>query len=305
MSEESDKKAPLVSVIIPSYNHSPYIQASIRSVIAQDYKNIELIIIDDGSTDESVNKIRALIPECTERFSRFRFCSRGNVGLAGTLNEALDWCEGEFFSPLASDDVMLPGKTTLLTKYLLRHGKCAAAFGGSQYINASSSVLPRRLSQCRKHTFRDLVMLQSLPAAPAGLIRRELVLNCGKYDAGIQIEDWYMWLKLTSSGEYYLQSLPNIVINYRLHSDNTISKFRLMNEQRKKVLHHFQSFEEYDVALSNVIYLGALSIANEEYAYPILQLKYMSHIKVWRRIYVVVKALTPKSLIKAMRLLKR
>ncbi|MCD2506173.1 glycosyltransferase family A protein, partial [Staphylococcus aureus] len=73
-------------------------------MIDQDYENIELIIIDDGSKDNSVIKIQEMVECCKQRFTRFEFRSRANIGLSATLNEALEWCEGEYFSALASDD---------------------------------------------------------------------------------------------------------------------------------------------------------------------------------------------------------
>jgi alpha-1,3-rhamnosyltransferase len=97
----------LVSVIIPSYNHALYIEECITSVINQDYKLIELIIIDDGSTDISVDKINLLVDVCKNRFLRFKFIARENRGLAQTLNEGLQWCEGEYIQCLASDDLIL------------------------------------------------------------------------------------------------------------------------------------------------------------------------------------------------------
>ena len=95
----------LVSIIIPSYNHERFVCDSIRSVIDQSYQNIELIVIDDGSTDSSVEKIQGLIPLCEKRFIRFEFRHRPNKGLSATLNEALEWTQGEYFSSLASEIV--------------------------------------------------------------------------------------------------------------------------------------------------------------------------------------------------------
>ncbi len=102
-----NKQKPLVSVVIPCYNHENFVQDSIQSVIDQTYQNIELIIIDDGSKDGSVEKIQEMIPACQERFVRFEFRHRPNKGLSATLNEALEWCEGEYYSPIASDDIIL------------------------------------------------------------------------------------------------------------------------------------------------------------------------------------------------------
>ncbi|EPK1752121.1 glycosyltransferase family 2 protein, partial [Acinetobacter baumannii] len=99
----SEIKTPLVSIVIPCYNHVDYVQDCIQSIIDQTYQNIELIIIDDGSKDESVLKINEMLKKCENRFSRFEFRHRPNKGLSATLNEALEWCQGEYFATLASD----------------------------------------------------------------------------------------------------------------------------------------------------------------------------------------------------------
>ena len=109
---------PLVSVVIPCYNHESFVQDSIQSVIDQTYQNIELIIIDDGSKDGSVEKIQEMIPACQERFIRFEFRHRPNKGLSATLNEALEWCEGIYFSALASDDYYHKDKIFFQAYYL-------------------------------------------------------------------------------------------------------------------------------------------------------------------------------------------
>src|SRR5690554_1049527 len=103
---------PLVSVIVPCYNHEKYVKECIESIIDQDYKNLELIIIDDGSQDRSSEVIKAMTTACEARFVRFSFRSRENRGLCATLNEAVEWAEGEFLSPLASDDVLFPEKVS-------------------------------------------------------------------------------------------------------------------------------------------------------------------------------------------------
>ncbi len=84
-----DIRSPLVSVIIPCYNHEKYIQDSIQSIIEQTYSNIELIVIDDGSKDKSVEKIQDMLPACKQRFEHVYFTTRPNKGLCATLNEAL------------------------------------------------------------------------------------------------------------------------------------------------------------------------------------------------------------------------
>ena len=111
-------KQPLVSVVIPCYNHENFVQDCIKSVIDQTYENIELIIIDDGSKDGSVQKIQEMSAACQKRFTRFEFRYRPNKGLSETLNEALEWCEGLYLSPIASDDQMLKQKIQLQVNFL-------------------------------------------------------------------------------------------------------------------------------------------------------------------------------------------
>ena len=128
---------PLVSVVIACYNHERFVQDSIQSVIDQTYQNIELIIIDDGSKDGSVKKIQEMIPTCKERFFRFEFRYRPNKGLSATLNEALVWCQGEYYSPIASDDMMLPQKIEKQINFLLKShkNKIVGIFSGYHLID--------------------------------------------------------------------------------------------------------------------------------------------------------------------------
>ena len=96
-----------VSVIVPVYNAEKAIERCIRSILDQEYQDIECIAVDDGSKDGSVEKIQEMIPTCQKRFIRFEFRYRPNKGLSATLNEALEWCEGEYYAGFASDDIML------------------------------------------------------------------------------------------------------------------------------------------------------------------------------------------------------
>ncbi|MEG0901309.1 MAG: glycosyltransferase family A protein, partial [Clostridia bacterium] len=96
--------ADKLMVVIPCYNHESFVQDSIQSVIDQSYQNIELIIIDDGSKDGSVEKIKEMLDLCEERFIRFKFISRENRGISVTLNEAIRWSKGEYWAICSSDD---------------------------------------------------------------------------------------------------------------------------------------------------------------------------------------------------------
>ena len=115
---KKENNLPLVSACIPAYNHEKYVAEAIESVINQDYKNIELIIINDGSKDKTNEVIMSFEEKCKERFVRFEYRNRENRGLSATLNEIIEWSQGKYFTGVASDDVMLKNKVSLLVDKL-------------------------------------------------------------------------------------------------------------------------------------------------------------------------------------------
>ena len=128
---------PLVTIAVPSYNHAPYIAECVASLIAQDYPRIELIVIDDGSRDGSAAVVEGLTEQCRARFERFELIARENQGLCNTLNQALDWAQGEYFVTADSDDRLLPAHVSRLLPELEQAPQLAAVYGGAMLINAA------------------------------------------------------------------------------------------------------------------------------------------------------------------------
>lgn len=246
-------KPPLVTVAIPSYNHAAYIQASIRSIIEQDYLNIELIVIDDGSRDDSVAQIKALIPICQQRFTRFEFRHRPNQGLCATLNEALAWAEGEYFSPFASDDIALPNKISFLSEKI-QQNSFLAVFGKTAGIGEQPKA--RSLKQMSKHRFSDLLHHRNMPATPTALIQTAAIRAVGGYAPDVKMEDWYMWLKLTEHGEE-LASFPQLLAYYRRHENNITNDKSLIQEERRRIVNKFKSYPEYSSAIRSLELIAA------------------------------------------------
>lgn len=245
---------PLVSVVIPCYNHAEFVKESILSVIDQDYKNIELIIIDDDSVDKSVEQIQELIPTCQNRFMRFEFRTRPNKGLAATLNEAIEWCEGEFFATLASDDVIEPSKTAIQVNYLNANKEAIGVFGGTRLIGDARGTRNSRI--LKRYTFKDILLHNHVLLAPTQLLRLRNVREVGGYRDNLIIEDWSMWLLLTEGGGT-LDSLNEVLAQYRIHGDNTSAKHLLMKRGREDVLSLYSSHPLYKAALCKALLLYA------------------------------------------------
>jgi len=247
-------KQALVSIAIPCFNHGAFVQEAILSVINQDYDNIELIIIDDGSNDDSVSKIAEMKLACQARFSRFEFRQRPNKGLSATLNEALEWCEGEFFAPIASDDVLISHKTSKQVEYLKRNKQSGGVFGSLNFIDSKSIAknnlwLSFKFTKIRKFNFTDIFLhCHNLPA-PSQMLRMISVKKAGGYRIDLILEDWAMWLDLTKDGSS-LDYVDGIVASYRRHDGNMSSKIKVMMDGRIEVLTIFKNHRLFQRALA-------------------------------------------------------
>lgn len=246
---------PLVSVVIPCYNHQSFVQDSIQSVIDQSYKNIELIIIDDGSKDNSVQKIEEMILPCEQRFARFEFRNRPNKGLSATLNEALEWCQGKYFAGLASDDLILPHKTEVQVSFLEQHPEVNSVFAGVKLIDSRHKELSVSLRKPGVYSFESIIMNKHDFPAATQLLRLEAVKQVGGYNPKIALEDWYMWLKLSQIGDiYYLNEVLGL---YRQHDSNFSGNIEKMMQGRIEVLNCFKDSEYYEPAMEKVLWSNA------------------------------------------------
>ena len=248
---DSASNMPLVSIAIPCYNHAPYIRQCIESAIAQDYRNIELIIIDDGSSDDSVRIIEQLLPACRERFVRFEFRSRPNKGISATSNEALQWLTGKYFAALDSDDILMPEKISRLVPVLEAEPEIAGVFCGLETIDEQGTVFGQQSAEQCYFTFDEIILHKHTFATPGMLLRMATVRQVGGYQNAVGIQDWYMWLKLTEAG-YRLKAVPDVLVKYRKHMNNISKNVARMFEGRTQTLLHFSKHRLYALALAQV-----------------------------------------------------
>lgn len=252
-----DRFLPLVSMLIPSFNHAGYIKECIESVMAQDYPEIELLIIDDGSTDGSPDVIASLVPQCRNRFKRFEFRPRENRGLALTINEGIAWADGTYFAAIASDDLLLPSKTRTLVAPLGRDASLAGVFGGCEFISEDGSPIGRLSPVATTCSFEDVILHRSIIVAPCQLLQLQAVRDVGPYPTDLYIEDWYMWLALTHAGKK-LQVIPDVLVRYRQHATNISKNAPKMFEARKKILGTYRDHPLYPRSMAQIFVTAAI-----------------------------------------------
>jgi alpha-1,3-rhamnosyltransferase len=229
---------PLVSVVIPCYNHERFVQDCIESVLKQDYEEIELIIIDDGSKDNSVSEIEALIPECEKRFVRFEFRKRPNKGLCATLNEAISWCYGDYFLVIASDDVMMDDRVKRQVNLLSTQSDSVALFGSVFVIDDNSQVVKRGGCDDKVIGFEDVLMNRAKLYAPTMLARMSEIKKAAPIPEDIKIEDRYLQLCMTQEGGFIITS-SEVYAKYRRHAHNTSNNVLALFEDNVKLIELF------------------------------------------------------------------
>ena len=128
---------PLVSIIVPSFNHEKYISECVRSIMSQTYSNFELIVIDDGSTDNSPQIIKQLAAELG-----FKYILQQNLGLTKTLNKVIkNHVNGKYIIQLASDDVMCQDRIVQQVNYMENNPHFAMSYSKALVIDSESNVL--------------------------------------------------------------------------------------------------------------------------------------------------------------------
>lgn len=240
---------PLVSIIVPCYNHEAYIEACIDSVLRQTYPNTELIVIDDGSTDDSPRILEGL-----HRQHGFHYERQSNMGFARTLNKAIGMASGKYVAYIGSDDIMMPDKTEKQVAFLESRSDIAVCGGNIIAIDAEGNELPKQKSPpYRELDFAD-IFLGKKPgiAAPTAMIRKEVLDKEGGYDPSIALEDMYMWLKLTYRG-YKIAGLDSVLLYYRKHPSNTYKNYEYMVSNLLKTYASYRDHPQYETVVNRML----------------------------------------------------
>ncbi|UVE18318.1 glycosyltransferase [Pseudomonas sp. LS44] len=252
---------PLVSVIIASYNHAPYIEASILSVLAQTYAQIELLVVDDGSQDDSVERIRRLQAQ-----HGFDFRVQTNQGLARTLNDAIARSRGSLIAPFGSDDIMLPGRIATQVAYMAGKPEAGICAGNIQTIDADGRPVAGRERErpFRRLDFED-VFQGDKPGAPAPtlLFRREALERVGGFDPSVRLEDLLVELKITRAG-YFIDVLAEVLAQYRVHGSNAYKNRRFMIDNVLSTYAQFSAHPAYAKVCARFINSMLLKCARED-----------------------------------------
>lgn len=211
---------PLVTIVIPTYNSADYLDAAIQSVLSQTYSRIELIVLDDGSTDQT--------PLLLKKYEGRLFTGRHeNMGQANTLNKGWTMAKGELLSYLSADDVLLPTAVEDAVNVLKTAPSVILTYCDYHLIDDASRFI--RKVKTHEYAYFDLAVKLICQPGPGIFFRREIFERCGGWHGRFrQMPDFEYWLRIGLEGDF--RRIPNVGALYRIHDRS--QTFALLDELR-------------------------------------------------------------------------
>ncbi|WP_313516559.1 glycosyltransferase family A protein [Pseudomonas sp.] len=252
----SGPAVPLVSVLVPCYNYANFVGEALTSVLDQDYPNFELIVVDDGSTDDSASVIERTIEalKLGSRAHRVLFLKQENQGVSAALNTALALAEGEFVATFDADDIMPQGRLAVQAAYMSEHPEVGCLGGVAIRIDEQGALLPKKdkKREIRRYDFDRALSEALVVGGNIAVYRRDAMMAAGGYDPAIRVQDFQMTLKIAHEG-YFVDILPEIVTLYRKHPDSLSKQYKSEYLYGLKVIHPYIGHAAYSSCKSKLV----------------------------------------------------
>jgi glycosyltransferase involved in cell wall biosynthesis len=211
---------PAVSIVVPAYNHAAYLDQAIGSVLAQAGPQVELIVLDDGSTDAT----RGVL----EKYAgRFQWESQANLGQAATLNKGWAMARGEILGYLSADDYLRPDAVRRAVDALAENPDVVLAYPDFEQVDAHSKTID--VVRTPEFDYADMVLRAVCPPGPGAFFRRSAYVAAGGWNPALRrIPDFEFWLRLGLTGPF--RRIPEVLACYRVHGES--QSFSAVDEAR-------------------------------------------------------------------------
>ena len=225
-----EREPTAVSVVVPSYNHAQFVEATLRSIMRQTLCPAELVVIDDGSSDGSPAVIERVLNHCP---FPCELIARENRGLSATLNEGFERTGGDYFAYLGSDDLWLPDFLKARVSLLESRPNAVLAYGHAYFIDEQNAIVDSTADWARyaDGDVREMLLETTAPMSPTVLYRRH-DLEQQRWNEESELEDYDLYLRLSAEGEFAFD--PQILSAWRRHSSNVSWDQTLMLEEQLK-----------------------------------------------------------------------
>lgn len=233
---------PLVSVVCACFNISKYLDEAIASIYAQGYPNLELIVVDDGSTDDTYERLAML----RERHG-FQLYRQANRGVSDALNHGLRHARGEFVMTPDLDDIVLPGALDTRVDYLLAHPEVGCVGGFNICIDSAGNEVARDgfSEGCVERWGFDAALAETLVVMPlTALYRMDAMKRADFFDPSIRVQDFQITLRIAAQG-YEIHRLPAYMGRYRRHGSGLSGRYKLNYEADMQAIEPYRAHPNY------------------------------------------------------------
>lgn len=212
---------PLVSVCVPSYNHARFLPAAIESVLRQSYRPIELVVVDDGSNDDSLDVARAYAARDPDVVRVFTHPDGGHQGISATANAAFQHSSGRYWCGLSSDDAFYPDKVAGQVEDMEAHPDVGLMYGRVMQMDEQGNpigLLPT--VDLTRNPDPVVTLLQgNCIYGQTVMLRRECVDAVGQHDEQLMYSDWELWIRVLA--RFHVGFVDRPLAFYRVHAANT------------------------------------------------------------------------------------
>jgi len=213
--------SPIVSVCVGSYNHARFLPAMLDGILGQTFRDFEIVVVDDGSTDNSLEVLHGYAHRNPEIMRVYTHPGARNLGISATVNLGFEKSRGKYWCPHASDDVSYPDRLERQVALLESHPDVGWVYGIADLIDENGAPLDGQFGSDLS-TCTDLVehfIWDNSIVAPTTMIRRDCALRIGPFDEAVLYSDWEYWIRLAA--HYFPAFMPGSVVKYRVHGRNT------------------------------------------------------------------------------------
>ncbi len=217
-------KQPLVSVVMAVYNGQEYLNIAIDSILQQTYKNLELVIVDDGSTDNS----SAIIANYSE--PRIRYIHQANQGLASALNHGINQSKGDYIARMDCDDISYPTRLTQQVNFLEKNKNVALVGTSFDLIDLDGCIIDRSIHLDMTSDLRTEFLVRNPFGHGTVMVRKQVLKTIGSYDTSQPIEDYELWWRIAQ--QYPVASIAKQLYGWRVNP-SSISHGHNIKRQRE------------------------------------------------------------------------
>jgi glycosyltransferase involved in cell wall biosynthesis len=267
--------APLISIVIPSYNQAKYIAYNLDSILAQTYSNFEVIFIDDGSKDNTAEILKSY----TEKDSRIKYFYQNNSERAVARSHGISKAAGKYVCLVDSDDTWLPHKLETQLAVIENDPEIILCYAPVNRIDPGNKPLKNAARQQEGYSgliYKHLLMRNFIPSVTP-MIRASVLKNIGEQVTDfIPYEDWDFWLRLSRCGKFH--HIKEALGNYRLHPQQSVKNVKAsrIEEVTIKVL----DANTQESLLEHAEFLNFLDLDKESFKASVQQAYSLAHLRI-------------------------